>query len=39
MNDLQAVLAGCRYLARNKEWIAMETASFLKAARNHILGI
>ena len=39
MNDLQAVLAGCRYLARNKEWVAMEAESFLIKARNQILGI
>jgi hypothetical protein len=39
MNDLQAVLAGCRYLASNKEWVAMEAESFLITARNQILGI
>jgi len=39
MNDLQAVLAGCRYLAGNKEWVAMEAESFLITARNQILGI
>jgi hypothetical protein len=41
IKDLQAELAGpgLSYLAKNQKWIAMETASFLKAARNHILGI
>jgi hypothetical protein len=39
MKDLQAVLAGCRYLAVNKEWVAMEAESFLIKARNQILGI